>query len=93
MVGFNPSNRSAADTILPRAKESGVGTIGMFAVRGMMNPRSDRAATSGLAYRYSRQAGIDVVLTGTSSPEHLKQNVAAVLGPPLSPELLERLGG
>jgi aryl-alcohol dehydrogenase-like predicted oxidoreductase len=94
MVGFNPSNRNAAETVIPQAKASGVGTIGMFALRGLMSSaHADRAALPDLAYRYSRQAGIDLVLTGTGDAEHLQQNVAAVLGAPLSQEMLELLGG
>ncbi|HEX3990685.1 MAG TPA: aldo/keto reductase, partial [Acetobacteraceae bacterium] len=36
------------------------------------------------AYRYVRhEPGVDVVLFGTGSPEHLKANVASILKPPL----------
>ena len=77
MVGFNASNASAANSVLPAAKDADLGTIGMFALRGL----SDWSASEGvrellkdagitsladLAYRYSRhQPGMDVVLTGT----------------------------
>ena len=45
-----------------------------------------------LAYRYCRhQPGIDVVLTGTGDPTHLRQNVAAALAPPLPSDLLVSL--
>lgn len=103
MAGFNLLNSSAAESVLPRAKASGVGTIGMFALRGlsswsatdeMRKALNDSGITclSDLAYRYSRyQAGLDVVLTGTGDPEHLKQNVASVMEGPVPNFVLERL--
>ena len=96
MVGFNPGNRSAADTVLPAAKRAGIGTIGMFALRGLLGwpgaEGMDQAMLSDLAYRFSRhQSGMDVVLTGTGNTEHLKQNVASALSPPLTPDEVERL--
>jgi aryl-alcohol dehydrogenase-like predicted oxidoreductase len=52
------------------------------------------AATAGeAAYRFCRHApGIDVVITGTGSKEHLAENLAAIAGPPLPPAVIERLG-
>ena len=36
------------------------------------------------AYRFVRhEPGVDVVLFGTSEPEHLRENIAAILAPPL----------
>ena len=50
------------------------------------------SSLSDLAYRYARhQAGMDVVLTGTGDPDHLRQNIAAVLSPPLPDPVLDRL--
>lgn len=44
------------------------------------------------AYRFARhQPGIDVVLFGTGSAEHLRANVASILGPPLPAADVERL--
>lgn len=44
------------------------------------------------AYRFCRhEPGIDVVLTGTGNIEHLKQNVADLMKPPLPREALTRL--
>jgi aryl-alcohol dehydrogenase-like predicted oxidoreductase len=44
------------------------------------------------AYRFCRHTpGIGVVLTGTGSRDHLRDNLAAIQGPPLPKELLERL--
>jgi len=45
-----------------------------------------------LAFRYCRhQPGIDLVLTGTGDPVHLRQNIAAALAPPLPRDVLDRL--
>lgn len=39
MVGFNPLNQSARESILPRTRQRGVATLGMFAVRrAISNP-------------------------------------------------------
>jgi len=44
------------------------------------------------AYRFCRhEPGAHVVLTGTGSAEHLEENVASILAPPLPPEALQRL--
>ena len=44
------------------------------------------------AYRFCRhEPGVDVVLTGTGNPEHLKENIAAILKPPLPETVLQRL--
>ena len=44
------------------------------------------------AYRFARhEPGIDVVLFGTSSVEHLKANIASILRPPLPAEDLAKL--
>jgi L-galactose dehydrogenase len=44
------------------------------------------------AYRYSAHTtGVDVVLTGTGSQEHLKENLAAIQKPKLPGEILEKL--
>jgi L-galactose dehydrogenase len=91
MVGFNSANPSAAESVLPEASRSGVGTIGMFALRGLLGG-ADSRNLSDLAYRFSgHQAGMDIVLTGTGNVEHLKQNVASALSSPLAPEELEQL--
>jgi L-galactose dehydrogenase len=102
MVGFNIGNPSAAKCVLPTANSSGVGVIGMFALRQLMTPgASDElrrvAEDAGislpdLAYRFCRhQAGLDIVLTGTGDPAHLRQNVAAALAPALPEDVLARL--
>lgn len=44
------------------------------------------------AYRFCRhEPAVDVVLTGTGNPEHLKANIQAILKPPLPRRALERL--
>jgi aryl-alcohol dehydrogenase-like predicted oxidoreductase len=102
MVGFNFRNRSAADFVLPAAAKAGIGAIGMFAVRGLgYEPDKElkqiiadagAAGLPELAYRYCRhQRGMDIVLTGTGDPEHLRKNVEAVLSPPLPQRVLRRL--
>lgn len=102
MVGFNPTNSVAAEFVLPTANRTGLGVIGMFALRQLIDTvGSDQlnqmAEDSGislseLAYRYCRhQPGIDVILTGTGDPAHLRQNIGAALSPPLPDSLLADL--
>lgn len=101
MVGFNIRNPSAAASVIPTAHDAGIGVVGMFAVRGLLEHRAalepiiEEAGLSSLAelaYRYTRhESGIDVLLTGTGDAKHLRENVAAALAPPLSAELIERL--
>lgn len=44
------------------------------------------------AYRFCRHApGIDVVITGTGSLDHLEENLSAISGPPLPTPAVERL--
>ena len=44
------------------------------------------------AYRFClHERGLDVILSGTGNPEHLRQNVRSLSGPPLPRELQERL--
>ena len=55
---------------------------------------ADGAASSlpEAAYRYCKwEPGIDVVLSGTGSIEHLRENAAALAGPPLPNGVTERL--
>jgi aryl-alcohol dehydrogenase-like predicted oxidoreductase len=102
MVGFNISNSSAAQFVLPTAKMAGVGVVGMFALRQLIDTTdayelSRMAEEAGislseLAYRFCRhQAEIDVVLTGTGDPAHLRQNIKAALAPPLPASVLAEL--
>jgi L-galactose dehydrogenase len=44
------------------------------------------------AYRFCRhEPGVDVVLTGTGNPEHLKANIEAILKPALPQTVLDRI--
>ncbi len=44
------------------------------------------------AYRFCRaEPGIYVILSGTGNPQHLEQNVASILRPPLPAEVRQRL--
>ena len=44
------------------------------------------------AYRFCRhEPAVNVVLTGTGNPEHLKANIEAILKPPLPQPALQRL--
>ncbi|MGH7931109.1 MAG: aldo/keto reductase, partial [Candidatus Binatia bacterium] len=53
---------------------------------------SDAATLPEAAYRYCRHtSGVDVVLTGTGNLEHLRENVAAILKPPLPQPVLDKL--
>lgn len=50
------------------------------------------ASLTEAAYRYCRHLpGVNVVLTGTSNPAHLRENVAAIEGPPLPDEYLRKI--
>jgi aryl-alcohol dehydrogenase-like predicted oxidoreductase len=102
MIGFNVENPSAAEFVFPQAAQEGIGAIGMFALRGLLNSaiaadveriaKDAGVGLSDLAYRFSRhQAGMNVVLTGTGDPEHLERNVKAALAPQLPPDVLDRL--
>ncbi|MBS1708211.1 MAG: aldo/keto reductase [Armatimonadetes bacterium] len=47
---------------------------------------------AGAAYRFARhESGMDVVLSGTSSLEHLKANAASICAGPLSSDIVERV--
>ena len=44
------------------------------------------------AYRFCRhQAGVDIVLTGTGNPAHLKSNIESIMKPPLPKSVLWKL--
>jgi aryl-alcohol dehydrogenase-like predicted oxidoreductase len=59
---------------------------------GFLLKESDAATLPEAAYRFCRhEPGIDVVLTGTGNPQHLKENIAAILKPALPKAALEKL--
>lgn len=59
---------------------------------GFLLKETDATTLPEAAYRFCRhERGVDVVLTGTGNPEHLKENIAAILKPPLPTEALAKL--
>ena len=59
---------------------------------GFLLKETDAATLPEAAYRFCRhEQGVDVVLTGTGNPEHLKENIAAILKPPLPDSALAKL--
>ncbi len=60
---------------------------------GFLLKETDAATLPEAAYRFCRhENGVDVVLTGTGNPDHLKENIAAILKPPLPKAALGKLG-
>jgi L-galactose dehydrogenase len=59
---------------------------------GFLLSETDAATLPEAAYRFCRhERGVDVVLTGTGNPDHLKENVNAILKPPLPHAAVEKL--
>lgn len=59
---------------------------------GFLLRESDAATLPEAAYRFCRhEPGVDVVLTGTGNPEHLKENISAILKPALPQPVLSKL--
>ena len=59
---------------------------------GFLLKETDATTLPDAAYRFCRhERGVDVVLTGTGNPEHLKENISAILKPPLPKAALEKL--
>ena len=59
---------------------------------GFLLKETDAATLPEAAYRFCRhERGVDVVLTGTGNSDHLKENIAAILKPPLPQASLEKL--
>ena len=59
---------------------------------GFLLKETDAATLPEAAYRFCRhERGVNVVLTGTGNPEHLRENVSAILKPPLPRAALDRL--
>lgn len=59
---------------------------------GFLLKETDATTFPEAAYRFCRhERGVDVVLTGTGNPEHLKANISAILKPPLPKAALEKL--
>lgn len=61
---------------------------------GFLTAGGEASSLVEAAYRFCRhEPGADVVLTGTGSVDHLKENVSAIQRPVLPPEFLDRLAG
>lgn len=59
---------------------------------GFVLADSDAKTLPEAAYRYCRHTpGVDVVLTGTGNPEHLRENIASIMKPPLPQPVLDKL--
>ena len=59
---------------------------------GFLLKETDAATLPEAAYRFCRhEPGVEVVLTGTGNPDHLKENVAAILKPALPKSVLDKL--
>jgi aryl-alcohol dehydrogenase-like predicted oxidoreductase len=68
------------------------GEIDLTDPLGFVLQMSDATTLPEAAYRFCRhESGVNVVLTGTGNPEHLKENVAAILKPPLPQAVLQKL--
>lgn len=117
MVAFHMMHQTARETLFPITREKGVGTMLMYAVRGIFTrperlaPEVQALMDSGqlpadlgdaaevldfliheggasslpdAAYRYARhEPGVDIVLFGTGSRGHLKDNIDSLLKPAL----------
>ncbi|HEX4196186.1 MAG TPA: aldo/keto reductase [Caulobacteraceae bacterium] len=59
---------------------------------GFLREHADVGSLTEAAYRFCRhEPGADVILTGTGNVQHLEANLAAIQGPPLAPDITERL--
>ena len=59
---------------------------------GFLLKETDAATLPEAAYRFCRhERGVDVVLTGTGNPDHLRENVSSILKPPLPKAALQKL--
>jgi len=59
---------------------------------GFLRNETDAKTIPEAAYRFCRhEPGVDVVLFGTGNPDHLKENITAILKPPLPQPALAKL--
>jgi aryl-alcohol dehydrogenase-like predicted oxidoreductase len=59
---------------------------------GFLLAESDATTLPEVAYRFCRhERGVDLVLTGTGNPDHLRANVESILKPPLPGSVLRKL--
>ena len=80
---------------LDRIAEMGQGGPGFVADEHVFDFLTKEGAAESVinaAYRFCRHSpGVDVTLTGTSSQEHLAENLRSIEMPPLPPGILEKL--
>jgi len=125
IVAFNMMHRNARVSVFPKTRGKKVGTLLLFAVRGIfarperLNAKARSPVADGQlpkwlgdspdplcflvhkggassiideAYRFVRdEPGVDVVLFGTSDPDHLREDIASLSKPPLPAEDRQRI--
>lgn len=88
------TSERALEEALATAVRSGRLSAGVLGERPLafLTERCGAASLAEAAYRFCRhEPGMDVVLTGTGKVEHLRENVASIMQPPLPEECLARL--
>lgn len=89
------SNPQALEKSIETMHESGQVDKNLVPLEGALDFLVEEGHASSImeaAYRFCRhQSGIDVTFTGTSSLEHLKENIAAINMPPLPEAALKRI--
>lgn len=94
-IRYNAANRGAEEDIFPHLPESRPGIVSFTATRRMSLvtskriPADEKRPTAGDCYRFViTNPSVDVVITGPSNAEHLKQNLDEVKKGPLSEDEL-----
>jgi aryl-alcohol dehydrogenase-like predicted oxidoreductase len=89
------TNRERAGAVVEKLIEAGAidaKTVERTDPLGFVAAHRDVKSLIEAAYRYCRyEPGAHVILTGTGNVEHLRENVDAILAPPLPRELAEKL--
>jgi aryl-alcohol dehydrogenase-like predicted oxidoreductase len=95
-IRYNATNRGAEEDIFPHLPESRPGIVSFTATRRMSLVKSKRIPavekrpTAGDCYRFViTNPSVDVVITGPSNAEQLKQNLDEVKKGPLSEDELQ----
>ena len=83
--------REAVAGLIERG-EIGAGQIDAADPLGFLHEHAGVGSVTEAAYRFCRhEPGAHVVLTGTGDERHLEDNIAAIQGPPLPADVLDRL--
>jgi aryl-alcohol dehydrogenase-like predicted oxidoreductase len=89
------TSREAARDVVAKLIEAGAvdgGAVDEDDPLGFLEAHPEVDSLVQAAYRFCRhEPGADVILTGTGSIAHLRDNVAAILAPPLPAEIAARL--